>query len=122
MVERHRDANPVVGGKLQALADVKSVQQQIAMAERGRFGKAGRAGRVLDVDRVGRVERFRRRRELPRSDGLAAPAQVVPGDRAGGRSAAQRHDPAQAWKTVGIQSGPARLAASSGQTSASIAK
>ena len=52
MIERHGNADPIGGRQPLALADVKGVHQQIAVAQRGRLGKAGRAGRVLNVDRL----------------------------------------------------------------------
>ncbi len=52
MIKRHGDADAILLGEPLALAGVKDVKQQIAMAEHRGLGKAGCAGSVLDVDGI----------------------------------------------------------------------
>ena len=52
MIERHRNAEPVLLGKMLTAADVIRVQQQVPMAKHRRLRKAGCAGGVLNVDRI----------------------------------------------------------------------
>ena len=56
VIKRHRDADAVGGGVTEASPAVIDIEQQIAMAERGRFGEASRAGSVLDVNRIAAIE------------------------------------------------------------------
>ena len=55
MVERHGNADAVVGREPLTFGGVKGIQQQVAVAEQRPFGKAGRTGRVLQVDRIARL-------------------------------------------------------------------
>ena len=52
VIERHGDAQPVVGRELQPLAHEVAVVQDVVMAERGALGVPGRARGELDVDGV----------------------------------------------------------------------
>ena len=52
VVERHRDADPVLLGVAADLADEVAVVEDVAVAQRGALGVARGARGVLDVDRV----------------------------------------------------------------------
>ncbi len=52
VVERHRDADPVIGGVSAALADEVAVVEDVVVRQRRTLGEAGSAAGVLDVDRV----------------------------------------------------------------------
>ena len=52
MVERHRNAEPVIWRKAHQLAGEQSIVQQVVVGEGGTFGRTRRAAGELDVDRV----------------------------------------------------------------------
>ena len=71
MIERHGNAQPVLGRELQPFAHEVAVVQDVMVAERGALGKAGRARRELDVDRIVELQ-MRRKVGDPRLLGIAA--------------------------------------------------
>src|SRR6516162_8379515 len=52
VIERHRDAHPVVLGQLHRFADEEPIVEDVVMAERGALRKAGGGAGELDVDWV----------------------------------------------------------------------
>ena len=93
VVERHRNADAVVGRHPLAVADVVGVQQQVAVRERGGLGKASSAGGVLNVNGVARLEIAADRHEVGPVDVAAAVEHFAPGDGARRRLSFERHDP-----------------------------
>ncbi len=63
VVERHRNAYPVVLGEVYRPGDEKSVVQNIVVAERGALWEAGRAAGELDVYRVVELQLLGERRK-----------------------------------------------------------
>jgi len=57
VVERHRDADPVVFGVVAQFPDKEPVVEDVVVRKRRALGEARRAGGVLDVDRVVRRKR-----------------------------------------------------------------
>jgi hypothetical protein len=56
MIERHRNADPVVLGVAEHLGDEPAVVEDVVVRERRALGKAGGAGGVLDVDDIVKVQ------------------------------------------------------------------
>ena len=52
VVERHRNAQPILGGEPHRFADEEAVVENIVVRQRRALGKAGGAGGELDIDRL----------------------------------------------------------------------
>ena len=63
VIERHRNAYPVVLRELHRAGDEETVVQDIVVAERGALREASRAAGELDVDRVVELQFVGERRE-----------------------------------------------------------
>src|SRR3984893_19111697 len=63
VIERHRDAEPVLLGEPHCLPDKETVVQDVVVAEGGAFRKTGRAAGELDVYRVIELQLFGERGE-----------------------------------------------------------
>ena len=79
VVERHRDAQPVLVGEVDQLGDEVAVVEDVAVAQGRALGEAGGAGRVLDVDRVVLAEQVLGEVLLQREKRDAGVAHVVVG-------------------------------------------
>ncbi len=64
MVERYRNAQPVLLGKVHGLPDEIAIVDDIEVGERGALGHAGGAARELDVDRIIRLQEVGKALEL----------------------------------------------------------
>ena len=80
VVERHRDADPVLPGVAAALADEEAVVEDVVVRQRRALGEAGRPAGVLDVDRVveGALGRPRGQRVAPLARPCAGRRPAVP--------------------------------------------
>ena len=78
VVERHRDAQPVLRPEVDQLGRDVAVVEDVAVAERGALRVAGGPGGVLDVDRVVRLQRGHPLRERLGGDRRAAGDQLPP--------------------------------------------
>src|SRR6516162_1337632 len=58
VIERHRDAHPVVLGQLHRFADEKAVIENVVVAKRGTLWEPGSAAGELDIDRVVELQFF----------------------------------------------------------------
>ena len=56
MVERHRNAQPVLGGEIHAGGHLIGIVDDVAVRQRRALRRAGRAGGELDIDRIGRFQ------------------------------------------------------------------
>ena len=66
VVERYRDAQPIVLGEAHAVGDDPGVVDDVVVGQRRALGRAGGAGGELDVDRIVGVEGPRHRFEAQR--------------------------------------------------------
>ena len=79
VIERHRDAEPIVVREPHALADPEAVVEDIVVREHRALGKPGGAGGVLDVDNVVEIERGLTLGELSRRSLICERKQLGPG-------------------------------------------
>ena len=56
VIERHRDADPILGRVVDSFSNEVAVVQDVVVGESRALGEAGGSGRVLDVDRVVELE------------------------------------------------------------------
>ena len=78
VVERHRDADPVVLGQLHAIADQHAVVDHAVMGERRALGESRGSRCVLDIDRVVRRQRGFARPQLRGGNLFADGQQLLP--------------------------------------------
>ena len=95
VIERHRDAQPVLRREPHRLADEEAVVEDVVMGERRAFGKAGGARGELDVDRLVELQERRKLGDAFCFGGAAARENVGKAQAAGVASVAEDDDGAQ---------------------------
>ena len=103
VIERHRNAEPIILRQAHGLAHEEPVVEDIVMGERRALGVAGRAAGELDIDRVVELKLrpdLRQPRRLPRTARLH---QFVEGQHARLRARTEMNDRAQMGQALGFE-------------------